>query len=244
MEKISKKFHLIKKIKLLQLAFLTVSCLLFIYECIAKTDLLRKMMADASAHLLFVALWIILLIMLVSNIMDFFFYRYYVLIEHRLKRFLYLDSLTGIPDRKSLDAMTENLRDPEKLAKLGCFLFTISNLQELNAKYGHEGGDRALFGFSRLLEKAGDALGLVARNGSNEFACIIENCDEQIADKLLAQLRKYTAEARTAHDAVPIEVDYAYILNREAKIENYSSLIAKAHSNLFSKEGTAGRGQL
>ncbi len=244
MEKISKKFQFIKKIKLVQLAFLTISCLLFIYVCIAKTDLLKELMADMSIRILFVALWIILLIMLISNISDFLFYRYYAITEHRLKRFLYLDRLTGIPDRKSLDVMTENLRDPARLAKLGCFLFTISNLQELNEQYGREGGDRALFGFSRLLEKAGDELGLVARNGSNEFACIIENCDETTAENLLSRLRKAKEDSMTAHDAVQLDIEYAYILNKDAQIKDYSALFAKAHGKLFTKEGTLGRGQL
>lgn len=60
------------------------------------------------------------------------------------------DDLTGLPRRKLFLAMLQQehkRREPIKIA-----MFDLDNFKQINTKYGHVGGDKALKGFARLLE--------------------------------------------------------------------------------------------
>ena len=63
-----------------------------------------------------------------------------------LKEQLFIDSLTGLPNRFSL------LEDIKKLKKGSLIIINIDDFKEINDYFGHETGDKILKGFANRLK--------------------------------------------------------------------------------------------
>ena len=64
----------------------------------------------------------------------------------------YIDK-SGIHNRYSLDLLFQSYSTPESLENVGCCLFTIKNLEEINQKAGREAGDEVIKDFCNILDE-------------------------------------------------------------------------------------------
>ncbi len=85
------------------------------------------------------------------------------------------DTLTGLPNRRSLDASLQRAIDAAREAKspLCVALIDVDHFKTINDLHGHAEGDRILAEIARALHAQRSAQGFVARYGGEEFALLM-----------------------------------------------------------------------
>jgi diguanylate cyclase len=84
------------------------------------------------------------------------------------------DSLTGLPNRRGLDAALAAelpLCGPERL--LAVYMIDLDGFKEVNDRHGHQAGDELLAAVARRLKTSLRTSDLVARLGGDEFVIIV-----------------------------------------------------------------------
>lgn len=105
---------------------------------------------------------------------------------------LFVDSLTQIYNRAGMDQRLEVeyrqwLRDGKPLC---IALLDIDFFKEVNDKYGHLAGDKALRMIARTLQSSLRESDFVARFGGEEFTVLLKNINRDSLDKPLQKLRE------------------------------------------------------
>lgn len=103
------------------------------------------------------------------------------------------DSLTGIPNRRRLDAYLniEWLRGRREVSNLSLLIIDIDYFKEYNDHYGHVEGDRCIIQvgttLKKILKRPGD---LLARYGGDEFIAVLPNTDSVGALLIAEEMRQ------------------------------------------------------
>lgn len=222
-----------RQLKWLQLILLILVAIGFLFILIANPSLLRNIFTNRYLFLLCSIIWGILLFSFLFLLYDFSKLGVFVQEGHNLNKTAYLDTLTGIPNRFSCDALLQAYQSPKNMEKLGCVLLEISNLSKVNEVMSHEKGDAMIQSFCTLLETVGSEYGFVGRNGGNEFLTIMEECSEQKVSIFLAKLQSELQICNAADISIPdIELHYSYALNSDLHTERFTDLITAAYKNL------------
>lgn len=120
----------------------------------------------------------------------------------RLERLVYIDELTGLPNRRFFDNALEAeirrcVRAEEPLSLLLC---DIDRFKRHNDTFGHRGGDALLRLIGEVLQRhcrrAGDC---AARYGGEEFALILPKLHARAARALAERLRSAVAALTVEH---------------------------------------------
>ncbi len=188
--------------------------------------------SDASTPAFFVVTAICLVLFVISILIDFYILRKTASIGRHLNKLVYLDHLTGLPNRYSCDLLIESFNTPERLPNAGFLLMTLSNLNSINDESGHDDGNNLIFEFSSILEDVSENYGYVGRNSGNEFIILIENCDNTVADMFLLELTKRIHGYNEMSVGTPIEVTYARVLNCEEHADKISDLISMGYKKI------------
>ncbi len=113
-----------------------------------------------------------------------------------LAELAYVDSLTGLGNRRSFDLHLERewalaLRD-----HVDSFVVVadLDGFKQLNDSHGHAAGDDVLREFAVALREAARETDIVARLGGDEFAVLLIRCDERSAHSFMSRLTDATAE--------------------------------------------------
>ncbi|MEO6066039.1 MAG: GGDEF domain-containing protein [Lysobacterales bacterium] len=123
------------------------------------------------------------------------------LLEQQLTREARTDSLTGLNNRRSLEAMavTEIARSARDDAPLAVVLCDVDHFKRINDRHGHGIGDRAICAVAERLQsvmREGDALG---RWGGEEFLAVLPNTSTRDAGAVAERMR-------SAVEALPISM--------------------------------------
>nr|BFE81101.1 hypothetical protein GCM10020093_037020 [Planobispora longispora] len=117
----------------------------------------------------------------------------------RLDEIARTDTLTGLPNRRTLDAQLA--REYDRAARGGTpltlALLDLDRFKRFNDTYGHQAGDELLAGAATawsLVLSSGDML---ARYGGEEFVLLMPGRDLDGAEHLLSALRLVTPEKQT-----------------------------------------------
>lgn len=118
-----------------------------------------------------------------------------------LKQSAYLDALTNIGNRRSVDAWLESefKRCREIDGVFSVIYFDIDHFKEINDRYGHDIGDQVLMEFSSTIKKyirAGDFFG---RWGGEEFIIVSANNSLEEARQFAERLRQVIEEHPFRH---------------------------------------------
>ena len=112
--------------------------------------------------------------------------------EEELKRFSYLDGLTGVANRQRFDEVLglgwrRMTRDAKPLSLI---MYDIDFFKAYNDTYGHQGGDNSLKQVANTLNSVlGRPGDLVARYSGEEYAVILPGTDSQDATVLSEKIR-------------------------------------------------------
>lgn len=105
---------------------------------------------------------------------------------------LYVDTLTGVPNRAALDErmLMEFKRRQRYKNPLALAVIDIDHFKKVNDTYGHLAGDKALKVIAIALKKSMRETDFVARFGGEEFVAILPNLHPEDLQKPLDLLRK------------------------------------------------------
>ncbi len=218
--------------KTIQLIIFFVFELTALLTLLSAEELRSRVYTDSSLLLLCIITYLTLVACFLFILFDFFTIRKVAVDHHDLHMQTYLDNLTGIPNRHSLDIVFHSYNTVDSLENVCCSLLTISNLAEINNTHGRETGDQLLQSFCSILESSFEKYGFVGRNGGNEFIIVINNCSEELMSTCYESLDEKLAEHNIRHPETPIQLKRAHTLNNKEQYTSFSSLLTTTYDKL------------
>ena len=221
-----------KRSKTIQLVILILFELTFFFILTVNRRFRDNIFTNNSLFIICVVVWSFMIFCFIFILYDFIKMREFAKESHVLNQTAYLDNLTGIPNRNSCDLIFKRFQTPESLASLGCFMLSISNLEDTNTFLGHVAGDKLIQDFCSIFEKVGDEFGFVCRNGGNEYIAILEHCDTTQMQLFVKELNRSLKEYNLLHDSAPIKIMYGYVLNAEFGTNDFQALLSATYKQL------------
>ncbi|MFN7433922.1 MAG: diguanylate cyclase [Betaproteobacteria bacterium] len=108
--------------------------------------------------------------------------------NEELARQAHMDALTGLPNRRGLDAALAH-RIGEERAKFACVLADIDHFKRINDRYSHLVGDEVLRRVGALMREVVRDGDVAARYGGEEFALLLDRVDGRQAVEVCERLR-------------------------------------------------------
>ena len=117
----------------------------------------------------------------------------------RLRMLAETDELTGLPNRRSWDRIIRRaVADAVNgTGKLCVAIVDLDYFKEFNDRHGHQAGDRVLKAAAAAWGSALRENDTLARYGGEEFAVALPGCSPDVAERVLARLRRLTPEGMT-----------------------------------------------
>ncbi len=119
-----------------------------------------------------------------------------------------LDELTLISNRRGFMALGQhsiNLGIRARVVSMMVF-FDLDGFKEINDRFGHAEGDRALIAFAERMRSVFRDTDVFGRIGGDEFAVLMSGADDAIMDEILARfaesIRDYNITAQRGYDLV------------------------------------------
>lgn len=119
--------------------------------------------------------------------------------NQRLRELSYSDSLTGLANRRRLLEALHRHASSEGGSLLAMISIDVDHFKAYNDRYGHPAGDEALRRVAEVMRACAPAGAIVARQGGEEFACVLEQAGLEQARQLAETFRTTLA----AHD-IPV----------------------------------------
>lgn len=98
---------------------------------------------------------------------------------------LYTDKITGLPSRISCDEMIEKIAKEGALDTFSCVCLFVTNLGEINNRFGREIGNQMLAELGMILQVTAKQYGFIGYNNGNQFLCLLNNCSYEKAKDML-----------------------------------------------------------
>lgn len=124
-----------------------------------------------------------------------------------LKAMALTDSLTGLGNRRRLDAVLEpEIRRARRQGQsLALVMFDLDHFKPYNDRYGHPAGDACLRQFGELLRQALKRPGdLAVRYGGEEFTLLLPDTDTQGAALIVQEILHALRHAAIEHLGSPL----------------------------------------
>jgi len=115
-----------------------------------------------------------------------------------LERMAISDPLTGIPNHRAFSArlLEASQRSDRSQKPMSLLFLDIDHFKSVNDQFGHTVGDVVLRAVANCLTKTMRKVDFAARNGGEEFVCILEETDPAGAMIMAERLRLKIAEMR------------------------------------------------
>ncbi len=222
-------FKSYKTFKFIQLALLVIFAVCFFLFIFLDDNLRTSVFSNKVLLTICVFLWAFMIYSVACIIMDFRLLEGHIVHDHVLKRAVYVDTLTGIPNRFSCDQIFEKYEGGADISHMGCALIVIDNLDAINRDFGRSSGNIALKEFSSVVERISAYYGFVGRNNGNEFLVVIENCNSEKMSRFIAELQKEIGQYNKTSGKYEISIRSANVLNETLGLKDFRELVAKLY---------------
>lgn len=120
-----------------------------------------------------------------------------------------LDDLTGLYNLRGFSklAEAEYSRAVQEGAPCALLMIDLEDLGQINDRFGHEAGDRALCAVAASIRRATRTGDLCARYGGDEFVVLLPRCGREAGDVVASRIR---------HDVFSGTQDFDYAMRRLA----------------------------
>jgi sigma-B regulation protein RsbU (phosphoserine phosphatase) len=118
------------------------------------------------------------------------------------------DSLTGLGNRRALDAAAANLKHSPD-AVFSVLMLDIDHFKVVNDSYGHDRGDIVLRDIAKCLQAAARQSDTVVRYGGKEFALILPNSDAEQSLLVAQRIHEIIAAARPGDLLITVSIGAA-----------------------------------
>ncbi|MGF6937103.1 diguanylate cyclase (GGDEF)-like protein/PAS domain S-box-containing protein [Paraburkholderia sp. UCT70] len=130
--------------------------------------------------------------------------------EQQLRHMAFVDSLTGLRNRRYLDSKVEELlashADAISGGSVAVLFADIDYFKNFNDEYGHQAGDECLKVVGRSIAMTLRNRDLVARYGGEEFVVVLENCEQDEAARTAELIRAAVESLQLKHLGSPLGV--------------------------------------
>lgn len=161
-----------------------------------------------------------------------------MVVQRELEYLTYHDPLTGLMNRRALDAQADELA-PDGQARLGLAVLVIDvdNMKEINDTLGHAAGDSALKHVADGLMSELGPLGIVARQGGDEFVALLSKITspQELAEAAEAVLARVGAAAVGDGPTPSVSIGASHSLLQARTV---SALIREADRALYQAKGS------
>ena len=157
--------------------------------------------------------------------------------ERTLQNEAYRDFLTGLLNRRGLEASVEALHKED--CPLAVYLFDLDNLKYINDSFGHGEGDRMLMKFGEIIRSHTRGTDILSRFGGDEFVVVMKQMrSEEMALKKGEEICRAVRESGWREGLVPACSAGIVIGNEE---DGLNEMVKRADEALYSAK-TANKG--
>ena len=228
-----KKYTTYKTIQLILLILMAAAAIFLVFR---NAEVYHQVATDPTMTLLASILWVLLALSFVFIFLDYTFFFGYKKEYREMEYAVRSDPTSGIANRFSCDMVIEKYLDKPIPADLGCIMFDLTNIQEINKLYGHLQGNMLIRDFSNILRLSSDELCFVGRNGGNKFLAIFEHSTPYDMEKFLERVNQRVHMHNSDIKNNMIEYTYGQAVNEDSSIREITQLIALANERSSSGE--------
>lgn len=156
--------------------------------------------------------------------------------EKQMEAMALTDQLTGLYNRRGFFTLaTRELKRAERTTKGLMLVFAdLDGLKEINDRFGHEEGDRALVAGAKILMQCFRSSDIISRIGGDEFAILIIDVSEALMEKLLLRLyRLFNNWNARRKPGLRLTMSIGHAAYDPAKPSTLDELIAYADQRMY-----------
>lgn len=225
-----KKFDKYKTVQLILFVLLTVIGLFII---LTDGELYQMIANNTHVRALCTLLWIAFVFAFLFIFMDFSLFSTFKKDYRELDFAVSSDPVSGIANRYSCDSVIEKYLDQPLPRNIGCVMFDLTNIRELNQSHGHVAGNELIHDFSGILQTSSINLCFVCRNGGNQFLALFENCTTQKLNTFLERVGSKVEAHNNKPDALPILYKYGTAYREDESVQTITDLIALSNRRIY-----------
>ncbi len=155
--------------------------------------------------------------------------------EEELKYLSFHDALTGLFNRNYFEQEIRHREKEKRTEKMnypptGIIICDVDGLKLVNDTLGHERGDVLLIEAARIIQSVFPQRGLVARIGGDEFAVLLEDAEEGLAQAyqdIHQALRLYNAN----NPELPLSISVGYAVDHNSF--GLAQVLKEADNNMY-----------
>ncbi len=150
----------------------------------------------------------------------------------QLERLATFDPLTGVKNRRAMDAELQNAVATASRTRVSYALvmMDLDHFKRINDAHGHSVGDKVLVQCAHLIERNIRQADHLFRFGGEEFVILLIGIQQDGLDSVLTKLRRKMALGLKGPDG-PVTASFGAALLREK--ENWESWLARADAALY-----------
>ncbi|MDX2441222.1 MAG: diguanylate cyclase [Desulfobacterales bacterium] len=157
--------------------------------------------------------------------------------HEKLKFLAYIDSLTGLLNRRAMENALKREFSREKRYKrmLTVVFIDLDDFKSVNDIYGHDRGDELLKYVARQLFDISRDTDIVARFAGDEFIFILPETSAASTKTLMNRLKDFfiSHPLDTAGTSIPVSISFGVASTEDKSIENPTMLLKKADEMLY-----------
>lgn len=150
---------------------------------------------------------------------------------------LYLDSLTGVYNRRYFDESMFVYETKKSLSKhYGFIILDLKNFKSINDTYGHHIGDEVLRAAAEVMTRNTRAQDAVIRLGGDEYMIIMQHCTEEGVRRTMERIKQKMREVHIPEindRELEINAGYSFTDTFDATKQMVCSLADLADYNMY-----------